>query len=130
VAKPKDLTREQLQARKEKAERFKRDVLDDPERADETAEERLESYAERRRIRLLNSHERRAVIMATVKELQQEIGDLEEIIDEVTAILEDVYTPEASREDLAEAIGNTLDVLSGEEEEEEDEEEGAGEDEE
>lgn len=68
--------------------------------------------------------------MATVKELQQEIGDLEETIDEATAILEDVYTPEASREDLAEAIGNALDVLSGEEEEEEDEEQGAGEDEE
>jgi hypothetical protein len=33
VAKPKALTRKQLGVRKEKAERFTRDVLDDPERA-------------------------------------------------------------------------------------------------
>ena len=123
MAKPKELTREQLQAPKEKAERFTRDVLDDPERADEIAAERLESYAERRRIRLLNPHERREVPMATVKGLQQEIGDLEQTIDEVTAILEDAYTPEASREDLAEAIGNALDVLHGEEAEDEEEKE-------
>ena len=45
---PKSLTREQIQSRKDKAVRFTRDVLDDPERAEEIAEESLESYAERR----------------------------------------------------------------------------------
>lgn len=53
------------------------------------------------------------------KELQNELDDLQDTIDEATSILEDAYTPEASREDLAEAIGQALDVLSGEEEEEE-----------
>jgi hypothetical protein len=38
----KALTRTQLQSRKEKAVRFTRDVLGDPERADEIADESLE----------------------------------------------------------------------------------------
>jgi hypothetical protein len=133
VAKPKALTREQLQSRKEKAEPFTRDVRDDQELAAQIEAESVEDYARHRGIELLYPNERR-VSMATVKELNQEIGDLEETIDEATAILEDAYTPEASREDLAEAIGNALDVLSGcggggasagpeEEEEEEAEEE-------
>jgi hypothetical protein len=42
------LTRDQLQARKEKAIRFTQDVLGDPDRAEEIAEESLEDYAERR----------------------------------------------------------------------------------
>jgi hypothetical protein len=46
----KSLTREQLQARKEQAVRFTRDVLGDSERAEEIADESLEDYAERRRI--------------------------------------------------------------------------------
>lgn len=61
--------------------------------------------------------------MATVKELQAQIDEHQEQIDEAIAILEDAYTPEASREDLAEAAGNALDVLKGEGEEEEQEQE-------
>ena len=122
MAKPKALTREQLQSGKEKAERFTRDVRDDQELAAQIEAESVEDYARHRGIELVNPHERR-VSMATVKELNQEIGDLEETINEATAILEDAYTPEASREDLAEAIGNALDILSGEEEEQEEEEE-------
>lgn len=60
--------------------------------------------------------------MATTKELQEEIDDLQERVDEAISILEDAYTPEASREDLAEAAGNALDVLRAEEAEEEEEE--------
>ena len=48
----KALTRHQLQARKEKAVRFIRDVLDDPDRADEIEDESLEEYAERRKIQI------------------------------------------------------------------------------
>jgi hypothetical protein len=44
AAKPKFLTREQLEGRKEKAVRFTRDVVGDPDRADEIAEESLEDY--------------------------------------------------------------------------------------
>src|SRR5258708_5151116 len=52
---PKTLTREQLESRKEKAERFVRDVLGDTERADEIADESLEDYADRRKIQLADN---------------------------------------------------------------------------
>jgi hypothetical protein len=42
----KQLTRAQLQGRKEKAVRFTRDILGDPARADEIEAESLEDYAE------------------------------------------------------------------------------------
>lgn len=50
----KTLTRDQLQRRKQKAERFVRDVLEDDERAEEIANESLEDYADRRKIRIAN----------------------------------------------------------------------------
>ena len=63
----KPLTREQVQARKDKAVRFVRDVLDDPERADEIEDESLEDYAERRKFQIVNP--RRIRRMATKREL-------------------------------------------------------------
>jgi hypothetical protein len=48
------LTREQTQARKDKAVRFVEDVLQDPDRAEEIDDEDLESYASRKHIRLVN----------------------------------------------------------------------------
>lgn len=36
-------------------------------------------------------------------------------------VLSEVYTPEATREELAAAVGQVLDILSDDEEEEEDE---------
>jgi hypothetical protein len=48
----KTLTRDQLESRKEKAERFVRNVLGDDDRADEIADESLEDYADRRKIQL------------------------------------------------------------------------------
>ncbi len=43
-------------------------------------------------------------------------AELESLLDEVQDILEDAYHPEATREELAEAIGKALDVIEGEEE--------------
>jgi len=40
-------------------------------------------------------------------------ADMQDCLDQVQDILTDAYTPEASREDLAAAIGNALDVLEG-----------------
>ena len=51
---PKQRTRAQVEASKAKAERFVRDVLEDGERADEIADESVESYAERRRFQMVN----------------------------------------------------------------------------
>jgi hypothetical protein len=63
----KDLTRQQLQSRKEKAVRFTRDVLGDPDRAGEIEDESLEDYAERRKIALSNPGRKRT--MATLKQV-------------------------------------------------------------
>ena len=77
----KELTRAQLESRKEKAVRFTRDVLDDPDRADEIADESLEDYAQRRKIQITNPSRRRNAIMARTKskaELEAEIDDLKD----------------------------------------------------
>lgn len=77
----KALTRTQLQSRKEKAVRFVRDVLGDPDRADEIGDESIEDYAARRKIQLTNPTRRRNAIMATTKskaELEAEIDDLKD----------------------------------------------------
>lgn len=63
----------------------------------------------------------------SIKQLETEIDDLQETIDEATSILEDAFVPEASREDLALAVRDALDVLAGEEEVEEDESDTSGE---
>ncbi len=52
--------------------------------------------------------------MASVKELQEQLDDQQEVLDQVSEILEGAYTPEASRGDMVEAISEALDVLSGE----------------
>ena len=52
--------------------------------------------------------------MASMKELQEQLDDQQEVIDQVSEILESAYTPEASRGDMVEAISEALDVLSGE----------------
>jgi hypothetical protein len=101
----KALTRDQLQSRKEKAERFTRDVLDDPDRADEIADESLEDYAERRGIQITNPSKRRKAIMATTKskaELEAEIDDLRdenaELQDQLDTIA-DIVAPADEDED-------------------------------
>ncbi|MGH9663198.1 MAG: hypothetical protein ACRD9L_02095 [Bryobacteraceae bacterium] len=61
-------------------------------------------------------------------------ADLDEALDSIASvkgILEDAYAPEATREDLAKAIGDALDELSdyeSDEEEGDDEDDDAGED--
>ena len=50
--------------------------------------------------------------MASMKELQEQLDDQQEVIDQVSEILESAYTPEASRGDMVEAISEAHDVLS------------------
>jgi hypothetical protein len=99
------LTRDQLQSRKEQAVRFVRDVLGDPDRADEIADESLEDYAQRRKIQITNPSKRRNAIMATTKskaDLQAEIADLkeenEELQDQLDTIA-DIVAPADEDED-------------------------------
>ena len=107
---PKALTREQLEGRKEKAVRFVRDVLGDPDRADEIADESLEGYAERRRIKLLNP--RCKAVMPSKAELTQRIRELEE-----------------ENDDLQDQLDKIADIAAPpEEEDESDEDDDSGED--
>jgi hypothetical protein len=66
MKKPKHRTRAQVESSKAKAERFVRDVLQDDDRADEIADESVESYAERRHFEIENpGGARRSVRRAT-----------------------------------------------------------------
>ena len=56
--------------------------------------------------------------------LQDELDEQQETIDNAVEVLEEAYTPEASRADLVNAVSQALDILSGEEEEEEEDENG------
>ena len=95
----KALSREQVQSRKDKAVRFTRDVLGDPDRADEIEDESLEDYAERRKFTITNPKKERGNHMAdgkTKAELEQDIADLEQenqdLQDQLDAIT-DIVTP-------------------------------------
>jgi hypothetical protein len=110
------VTYDQVEARKEKAVRFLRDVVGDDDRADEVEDESVEDYADRKGLVIKNAatfvtrHEgRRRDDMAN----GDTKTDLQNAIDQATQILSDAYTPESSREDLAAAVGDALDALSG-----------------
>ena len=92
----KTLTRKQLESRKAKAVRFTRDVLDDPDRADEIEDEPLEDYAERRRIKIQNpkgvTHmaiRSRKELLDRIDELETENEDLQTRLDEIKDIIGD-----------------------------------------
>lgn len=95
----KTLSREQLEGRKEKAVRFVRDVLDDPDRADEIEDESLEDYAERRKIKIAEENPRGADAMPTKEELMQRIKELEDENDDLQDQLDQVADIVAPPED-------------------------------
>jgi hypothetical protein len=74
----KALTRKQLESRKAQAVRFTRDVLGDPDRADEIEDESLEGYAERRHIQIVNPKGARKMPVQTRRELIERIKELED----------------------------------------------------
>src|SRR5215831_6049541 len=117
----KPLTLSQLAARKEKAVRFTRDVLDDPDQADEIEDESLEDYAERKGFQIANPNRRRTAIMPTNKsraDLEAEISDLQEENQELQDQLDDIadiVSPDEEEED---------DTGLSDEDENEDEDEG------
>ena len=100
----KTLTRKQLESRKAQAVRFTRDVLDDPDRADEIEDESLEEYAERRHIQMVNPKGVRKMAVRTRRELLERIEELEE-----------------ENENLQSRLDEISDIVGDEEEEEEEE---------
>ncbi len=79
----KQLSRKQIEARKRQAVRFVHDVLADPERADEIAEESLEDYAARRKIQILNPTRRGTMPRKTIEDYRAEVADLKDEIAEL-----------------------------------------------
>ena len=47
-------------------------------------------------------------------------GELQERVDSAIDLLDEAYAPETTREDLAQAVGQALDVLKGEDDDEDD----------
>ncbi len=86
----KTLTRKQLESRKSKAVRFTRDVLGDPQRAQEIEDEHLESYAERRHIQIVNPKGAKLMAVRTRRELLEKIQELEEQNEELQGQLDEI----------------------------------------
>lgn len=105
------LTREAIQSRKAKTVQFVRDVLDDPERVEEIAEEPLEDYAARRKIQIVNPRRRLEMAKKTIEDYRAEVADLK---DQISELGED-------NESLQDQLDQIGDIVAGEEEEEDDE---------
>jgi len=113
------VTLEQIEKRKQKGADFARNVLEDDDLADDLEDESVEDYAERKRLKISNLSQRRVDTVANGNGGMTK-SDLEDCIDQATEILTAAYTPEASREELAAAVGDALDALSGEADEDDD----------
>jgi hypothetical protein len=107
------VTYEQIAARKEKAVRFVRDVLDDEDHASDIDGEAVEAYAARKHLVIDNPQQRRREAPMANGNGDLTKADLQDMVDQATQLLSDAYAPESSREDLACAVGDALDVLSG-----------------
>jgi hypothetical protein len=111
----KSITREQAERKKSQAAEFM-DRIGDPDRGDEFDDMSVEEYADGRGFRISNP--KRSTTMAAATGRTK--AGLQDQIDSAIEALEDAYTPEATREDLAEAVGSALDILNGEDEEDDD----------
>ena len=115
----KEVTREQAERKKAQAAAFM-ERIGESDRADEFRDMSIDEYAEHKGLRLSNPTQRRRFSMTTATGTSK--ADLQDQIDRAIETLDDAYTPESSREDLAEAVGQALDILRGEDEEPEEEE--------
>jgi len=87
----KELTREQIAARQEKAVQFTDKVRDDPDRADEIADMSVEEYAQERGFKVVNPSGRRSTLVPKTRtELIQENRDLKEQVAELEDRLDQV----------------------------------------
>jgi predicted RNase H-like nuclease (RuvC/YqgF family) len=95
----KQLSREQVEGRKEKAARFTETVVGDSERAQEIRDESVEDYAQRRKFEIRNSNpQRRATMAKTVQDYRDEIADLKDQLGDL--------------EDSNEALQGQLDAIA------------------
>jgi hypothetical protein len=111
------VTLEEIEVRQRKAVDFAENVLGDTDLADSLEDEDPRDYAERKHLTISNSSKRRMTTVANGDTMTK--SELQDSIDAATSILEAAYTPEASREDMAAAIGDALNALSGDYDDEE-----------
>jgi hypothetical protein len=113
------VTYDEVQKRQQKAINFARNYLQDDDLADRLESESPEDYADRKRLKISNS-ERRITNMAD----GDTKSDLQDAIDAAVEALSSVYTPEASREDMAAGIADALDALDGGDDDDDDGDDG------
>lgn len=112
------MTYEEIERRKQKGADFVRQVLDDEDHASDLEGESVESYASRKRLVITNrakrlTNERKSDTTMANGNSDPTKADLQDAIDQASQVLSDAYQPESSREDMASAIGDALDILSG-----------------
>jgi hypothetical protein len=111
----KSVTREQAERKKQQAAEFM-ERIGEPDRADEFDSMSVEEYAEHRGLQLVATNPKRKARKKTMAASGPSKADLQDMIDRAIETLSEAYTPEASREDLATAAGEALDILNGEDE--------------
>lgn len=112
----KQLTREKAERKRLQAAAFM-ERIGEPDRAEEFRSMTADQYAAHRGVTLTNPQNlRRRTTMAAVTTTSK--SDLQSRIDDAIDTLDEAYAPESNREDLAQAVGDALDILRGEDEEE------------
>jgi hypothetical protein len=115
-------TVEQVEAMLKKAEQFARNVLGDPEKAQQFADMDVVEYASRKGIQVQNtgrrggSHERTETVVMTKPEM-------ESLLDEVDQLLQGALDPTLTREELVERVIEVAELVGGEDESEAEESE-------
>jgi hypothetical protein len=90
--------------------------IGESDRADEFRDMSTDEYAEGKGLRITNPrYRKRSRTMPAATSPSK--TDLQDQIDRAIETLDDAYTPESTREDLAEAMGEALGILRGEDEE-------------
>jgi hypothetical protein len=88
-------------------------VLQDPDKASDLEAESPESYAQRKKISIIeNPQQRRKVDMANGNGSMTK-DELLNCVDEALDVLQSAYVPEADRETLAQAVGDAIAALEG-----------------
>jgi hypothetical protein len=102
----KQVTREQAERKQRQAVTLM-ERIGDSDRADEFDGMSVEEYAEHRGLKIANPRSTgRKAKMATKNALQEQLDGIAEVLNEA-------YTPETTREDLAAAVGEALDIING-----------------
>lgn len=122
----KQLTRETAERKRLQAAAFM-ERLGEPDRAAQFRDMSTDEYVEHKGLRLTNPILRRRIAMAVATGTRR--ADLQDQIDRAIETLDDAYAPESTREELAQAVGEALDILRGEDEEAEEQDDDLDDDE-